>query len=423
MIKKKPVTTLLQQKVKLIITQEVEDKIQYLCRCLPTVEWSGTLFYKVTSGSIDQDINNLTMETVDLYLQDIGQGAHTQFSVSDDILDLYAHNPELENCKQAILHSHNSMGVFFSGEDMSELEDNYELYDFFLSLIVNNSGDRLAKIAIPVITITKSISTLTSRTIIKNSEGLNVETINEPVEKESETEEYMMIIADVDITCPVSILAMEQFFVDRFNTLNKPKTSYNPPVYQHLLYNSGYNRKDENYYGRNSNTFEKAFNNDNDVNNYLEKNNKRKEYKDYFKNNKTIYHDHKGIIQFGILMFTLGRVKDGTLRSQLENIDNITKNVLIYVSTAFAKLNENYKKAFGTNPKPDELCDAIEELNNIYNETCRTIKSTTIASDALMNKLIETSDTIDTIKNDNVDNKTVNNVSNEQWENYYNQFD
>lgn len=46
-----------------------------------------------------------------------------------------------------LIHSHNTFGVFFSGTDMEELEDNAPCYNFYLSLIVNNALDFEAKIA------------------------------------------------------------------------------------------------------------------------------------------------------------------------------------------------------------------------------------------------------------------------------------
>ena len=67
------------------------------------VEWSGVLFYKVIAGDIEH-LSDLKLEVVEIYLQDIGSAAHTQFTMSDDILDLYDKKPELEECKTAMIH-------------------------------------------------------------------------------------------------------------------------------------------------------------------------------------------------------------------------------------------------------------------------------------------------------------------------------
>lgn len=46
-----------------------------------------------------------------------------------------------------VVTSHNSMNSYFSATDLSELRDNSEAYNYYLSLIVNNKGDTCAKIA------------------------------------------------------------------------------------------------------------------------------------------------------------------------------------------------------------------------------------------------------------------------------------
>lgn len=46
-----------------------------------------------------------------------------------------------------LIHSHNTMKVFFSGTDMAELEDNSPSHNFYLSLIVNNAMDFTAKVS------------------------------------------------------------------------------------------------------------------------------------------------------------------------------------------------------------------------------------------------------------------------------------
>src|SRR5690606_24878523 len=46
-----------------------------------------------------------------------------------------------------LIHSHNNMKVFFSVTDMAELDDNSPSHNFYLSLIVNNVMDFMAKIS------------------------------------------------------------------------------------------------------------------------------------------------------------------------------------------------------------------------------------------------------------------------------------
>jgi len=78
---------------------------------------------------------------------DIGTAGHTQFEYNESVIDVYEANPEYMECRLGLVHSHNTMNTFFSGEDMEELEDNTANTDFYVSLIVNNASKYTAKIA------------------------------------------------------------------------------------------------------------------------------------------------------------------------------------------------------------------------------------------------------------------------------------
>lgn len=109
-------------------------------------EWSGLLFFKVVKGDLD-NIAEMEFQTVDFVLQDIGTKAHTQFDNEDDLVDLFIENEDLARSRMGLMHSHNTMATFFSGEDMDEIEDNSVGCDFYLSLIVNNKFEPKCKIA------------------------------------------------------------------------------------------------------------------------------------------------------------------------------------------------------------------------------------------------------------------------------------
>jgi hypothetical protein len=125
---------------------EVLHQIQYLCRLISKVEWSGALFY-TTEGSIeDPSTFKITLKTI-LPL-DMGSQAYTEYNLDDRFMDFIEEDFE-ERCtwKLGHIHSHNSMAVFFSGTDMAELNDNAPAHNFYLSLIVNNAMDFMAKVA------------------------------------------------------------------------------------------------------------------------------------------------------------------------------------------------------------------------------------------------------------------------------------
>jgi hypothetical protein len=98
-------------------------------------------------GTIE-DPANLKINIVDFTLFDIGTGAYTEFEVTPEIImPLYAKHPEYITMKYGCLHSHNSMPVFFSGTDTSTLLEQAFVHNFFVSLIINNNFDKIAKIS------------------------------------------------------------------------------------------------------------------------------------------------------------------------------------------------------------------------------------------------------------------------------------
>lgn len=109
-------------------------------------EWSGVLFYSV-QGTIKEP-QGLVLTVEDIFPMDKGTTGYTNYSFSDPKLADYVmgdtYNPEW---KIGHIHSHHSMGVFFSGTDMEELHDNSEFHNYYLSLIVNNDMDFKAKVA------------------------------------------------------------------------------------------------------------------------------------------------------------------------------------------------------------------------------------------------------------------------------------
>ena len=124
--------------------EKVFNQIQYLCQQIAKVEWSGILFYK-TEGSIQDP------KTYKIILEDIlplhkGTSAYTEYTFDERVVDYMEENEHLEECKMGHIHSHNTMGVFFSGTDWSELEDNAPNHNYYLSLIVNNFMDFCAKV-------------------------------------------------------------------------------------------------------------------------------------------------------------------------------------------------------------------------------------------------------------------------------------
>ena len=126
----------------LVIPEELENKIRFACREVWSREWSGILFYTY-EGTFEG--GDLMILCKDMYIMDIGSAATTEFGNSPDIV-AYMCEKELLGCQMGLIHSHNLMATFFSGEDVKTLKQEGADSNNFVSLIVNNRGDYSAAV-------------------------------------------------------------------------------------------------------------------------------------------------------------------------------------------------------------------------------------------------------------------------------------
>lgn len=134
------------QNFELIIDKELQSQIADLHSKHEGVEWCGMLFYDIEEGDF-KDISKMKVRAKRLYLIDVGSAGYTEGELDEKLLDFYDAYPETMNMRMGFLHTHHSMGAFFSGTDMQELHDNTDKYNFYLSLIVNHKSKYCAKIA------------------------------------------------------------------------------------------------------------------------------------------------------------------------------------------------------------------------------------------------------------------------------------
>lgn len=132
-------------KIPLVVSNEVLDKIKYLCKNIPQVEWSGPLFYTF-EGDITKP-ETFKIHAKDILPLDKGTAAFTSYQIDDRFIDFMEENPERMDWNMGHCHSHNVMSVFFSGVDTQELQDNADTHNFYVSLIVNNYMDMVARVA------------------------------------------------------------------------------------------------------------------------------------------------------------------------------------------------------------------------------------------------------------------------------------
>jgi hypothetical protein len=194
---------------------EVLHQIQYLCKNIPKVEWSGALFY-TTEGSIEKPGTfKITLKTI-LPL-DMGSSAYTEYHLDDRFIDFIEEDFE-ERCtwKLGHIHSHNVMSVFFSGTDMAELNDNAPAHNFYLSLIVNNYMDFIAKVAF-IGEAKKDIKQVPYTA--KNVQGQDY-----IIEKQDfEVNTQKLFIYDCDIDAPKSTILVTDQFSAQVAKIMEPK--------------------------------------------------------------------------------------------------------------------------------------------------------------------------------------------------------
>ncbi|HEY4062304.1 MAG TPA: hypothetical protein VGM30_10410 [Puia sp.] len=144
------------------------------------IEWSGTLFYSITEGEFGDDKCLISAEY--LFLQDIGNDVFTTYEYTPEFVNILMANPALMDMKIGHIHSHHTMSVFFSDTDDKELIKNSEFHNYYLSLIINNANEMMAKVAFRV----KEHSAIESKLLYYDSSGNEQSrTVHETVEKTS----------------------------------------------------------------------------------------------------------------------------------------------------------------------------------------------------------------------------------------------
>ena len=133
----------LAESIKVVITEDFLNKVKFLCNSVRSKEWSGIVWYK-HAGTI-KDIENFSITPIDILLMDIGTQSHTEYKFTHEVTD-FVMKKELFMYKFGHIHSHNTMSVFFSGEDDNELNHNCDTHNYYFSLIVNNYMDMIAKV-------------------------------------------------------------------------------------------------------------------------------------------------------------------------------------------------------------------------------------------------------------------------------------
>lgn len=159
------------------------------------------------------------LEATELHLMDVGTPTHTGFDYDEELMELYAQNPELEGTRMGLVHSHNTMSTFFSEEDIDELRDNTTATDFMLSLIVNNDGLWTAKVA------------MRATTTITGTERITLFGQKTPLTRKIEINEEHLILTPLAVAGERDVLEQEEAFRRRITELNSKPFNYQASLF------------------------------------------------------------------------------------------------------------------------------------------------------------------------------------------------
>jgi len=127
--------------MNLIIPAKMNDKLTYFLSEFKKTEWSGPAWYTVIKS--DKKGFPKTWKLVHFVPIDLGHSAATEFSAKalvKTIKKFYKEMPQLSKCYLGLIHSHHSMGAYYSGTDEDTMIDNAPNEGFYGSLVVASSG-------------------------------------------------------------------------------------------------------------------------------------------------------------------------------------------------------------------------------------------------------------------------------------------
>lgn len=366
---------------------EVLHQIQYLCKLISKVEWSGALFY-TTEGSIEKpETFKITLKTI-LPL-DMGSAAYTEYNLDERFMDFIEEDFE-ERCtwKLGHIHSHNSMAVFFSGTDMAELNDNAPAHNFYLSLIVNNAMDFMAKVAF-IGEAKKDIKQVPYTAKNVNGHDYIIE------KQDFEVNNQKLFLYDCDIYSDLQELSVTDQFIAQVAKIMEPKpvktfpTTSNPSKHNSNTSSigKGWSRQEQREMDSWNNSFKKqtpTLFDDWDLPSYSTKEFNELQEQDLIA--MSIYEFAKDLF-----CYTATLDEDETIEDVLDTLadfnmspSEIAKAVINSYATVFAKHFPNASSSDFVQ-YTHETIDLLEDVTLIYPEIKLSIK--TISS--MINKFIE----------------------------------
>ena len=131
-------------KLSLKISEKAYQQINLLLDHFSKVEWSGPAFFrKIEPNELGWSDE---WELVDFWPIDVGTHGSTEWDGKAFIKEskkVYKQHPELQQCFMGNIHSHHTMGAFFSGTDVNHLEEAANQVGY-PSLVVASAKDLFA---------------------------------------------------------------------------------------------------------------------------------------------------------------------------------------------------------------------------------------------------------------------------------------
>lgn len=121
------------------------NKVNFFLNKFPSTEWSGPAWYKPHYKKGEKYPVGFTL--VHFHPVDLGHATATTIEAEDTAKILqktWKKYPETEKCMMGIIHSHHTMGAYFSGTDINCLEDNAPEKNFYCSTVVASKKDKFA---------------------------------------------------------------------------------------------------------------------------------------------------------------------------------------------------------------------------------------------------------------------------------------
>lgn len=121
------------------------SKVNYFLNKFPSEEWSGPAWYKPILKK--DELYPVGFELIHFHPVDLGHGTATTIEAGDTakiLTKTWKNYPETEKAMMGIIHSHHTMGAFFSGTDTNCIEDNAPDENFYCSTVVASAKERFA---------------------------------------------------------------------------------------------------------------------------------------------------------------------------------------------------------------------------------------------------------------------------------------